>query len=59
MAAIATPDAGKAIMQVSTVQVTVNYLLDVWAEKAVPSFEPVLVNLLKDFKIVLDTLIIG
>ena len=45
MVAIPTRDPGKAVVQVATIQVAVNDLLEVGSPEPVPLFEPLLVDL--------------
>jgi hypothetical protein len=50
MTAVFAPNTGKAIVQNPTVQVTVNYLLDIRTVKAILPLKPVLINLLERLK---------
>ena len=58
MAAIFAFHTGKAVVQVATVQVAVNDLLEVGAPEPIRLFEPLLVNLNKGFKMVLHAPVI-
>jgi hypothetical protein len=58
MTAVFAPHASKAIMQNSTVQVTVNHLLDIRTEKSILPLKPVLLNLFELFKMFLNALVI-
>lgn len=50
--------AGKTVMQDSAVQITINYLLDVGAEKTVPPLEPVVIDHFECLEMVLYALVV-
>jgi len=52
---ILTSDPGKAVFQNATVQIAVNHLPDIRAEKSIFLFKTILVNLLECFKTIFDT----
>jgi hypothetical protein len=56
MAAVIASDAGKTATQVTTIQVTLDYLTDIRAKKSILSLKALYVNLLKWFKVVFNTL---
>jgi len=58
MTAIFTPYPCKAVVQNATVQVTVNYLLDIRTVEAILPLKPVFVDLFKGFKMVFNALVI-
>ena len=58
MAAIATSDTGKAIMQDAAIQVSVNHLPDIGAEKAAFFGKMIFVNLFQGLKMIFHALII-
>lgn len=59
MTTVTAPYTSKAIVQDSAVQITVDHLHYVRAEKSVTPFETVFINLFKGLKIVLNTPIVG
>jgi hypothetical protein len=58
MAAIFAFHMGKAIVQISTVQIPVDDLLDIRTEKSIESFKTFLIDLEKGFKMILHTPVI-
>jgi len=58
MTAVFAPHASKAIMQNSTVQVTVNHLLYIRTEESILPLKPVLINLFELLKMVLNAFVI-
>ena len=58
MAAIATPDTGKAIVQDSAVKVSIDHFLDIRPEKTVLLRKTIIIDLLKRLKMVFNALVI-
>jgi hypothetical protein len=58
VATVFTEDTGKSVMQHPAIQVTINYLLDVGAEKTVPLLEPVVIDHFECLEMVLHALVI-
>ena len=58
MAAIATPDTGKAIVQDSAVKVSIDHSLNIRPEKTVLLRKTIIINLLKRLKMVFNALVI-
>jgi hypothetical protein len=56
---ILTSDPGKAVFQNAAVQIAVNHLPDIRAEKSIFLFKTILVNLLECFKTIFDTTVVG
>jgi hypothetical protein len=54
MAAVLASDPGKAVMQNSTIQVTVNHLLYIGTEEPVLPLKLLLINLLELLKMLLN-----
>jgi hypothetical protein len=59
MATILTSDPGKAVFQNAAVQIAVNHLPDIRAEKSIFLFKTLLVNLLECFKTIFDTTVVS
>jgi len=58
MAAVRTPDAGKAVMKISAVKIPADYFPHIRAKKSVPPAELLVINLFKSFKVVFNALLI-
>lgn len=58
MSTVFATHAGKTVMQDSAVQITINYLLDVGAEKTVPPLEPVAIDHFECLEMVLHALVV-
>jgi hypothetical protein len=59
MTTIFTSDLGKAVFQNAAVQIAVNHLPDIRAEKSIFLFKTLLVNLLECFKTIFDTTVVS
>ena len=59
MTTILTPDPGKAVFKNAAVQIAVNHLPDIRAEKSIFLFKTLLVNLLECFKTIFDTTVVS
>jgi hypothetical protein len=57
MTAVSASDTSKSIMQDAAIEIAVNHLLNMMAKKAVMLLKALLIDLLKYFKMVFDTLI--
>ena len=58
MVTVTALHTGKTVVQVATVQITVNDLLEIGAPEAVLPFEPFLIELDKGFKMIFHTPVI-
>ncbi len=58
MPTLTAPDTGKAIMEDSTVKITINDLSHIGSEKAILLGKVLIVDLFQRFKIVLNALVI-
>jgi hypothetical protein len=56
---ILTSDPGKAVFQNAAVQIAVNHLPDIRAEKSIFLLKTLLVNLLECFKTIFDTTVVS
>ena len=59
VAAMIAPDTRKPVVQNPAVQVSINHLFNVRAKKTVLPLEPLIIDLLEGFKMILHTLIVG
>ena len=58
IAAIFAFHTGKTVVQIATVQITIDHLLDIWPPEAVLPGEMLVIDLDKGFKIVLYTAVV-
>ena len=58
MPTVPTSDAGKAIMQDTTIEIAINNLFHIGPKKAILFGKMIVINLLKSVKIIFDTLVI-
>jgi len=58
MTAIAASHPCEAVMEDAAIEVSVNHLFDIGPEKAVFGCEPLVIDLLQRFEVILNTLII-
>ena len=56
--AVFTLHAGKAVVQIAAIKITVNDLLEIGPEESVRPLKPFLVDLDEGFKMILDTAVI-
>jgi hypothetical protein len=59
MPAISTSHPGKTIMQITAVQVTLDYSSNIRSEKTILSLKSVFIYLLKYFKVLFNALVVG
>ncbi len=59
MAAVFACHAGKAMLQISAVKITIDYLFDIGPPKAILSGKVFVVGLNEGFKVILDVMVIN
>jgi len=55
---LSTPDPCKSVVQDSTIEITIDHLFHIGAEKAILFGKMIVINLLKSVKIIFNTLVI-